>query len=78
MLVEPKDPDSILLHNEAVDSSRINHLQFQVVRVKINLPEEVAISDLKTALQVEELSLGPSAETDQVFDLELAFGSFPP
>ena len=35
-LTEPIDKDSVLLHNEASDSSRINNLQFQVLKVEIN------------------------------------------
>ena len=35
-LTEPVDKDSILLHNEASDSYRVNNLEFQVIKVQIN------------------------------------------
>lgn len=36
MLTEPLEPDQILLHNEAIDTSRVNDLHFHVVRVQLD------------------------------------------
>lgn len=45
LLTEPVGKDSILLHNEASDTNRINDLQFQVVKVKID-SEAIKIEEL--------------------------------
>ena len=71
-MTEPADPDNILLHNEASDSSRINHLSFKVLEVRIN-SDQLTPWDMKTHLELEDFKLAEDA--DQELDLELAFGT---
>ena len=55
-LTEPVDLDSILLHNEASDSSRINHLTFKVLEVKINA-DQLTPWDMKAHLELDEFKM---------------------
>ena len=50
-LTDPAYEDEILLHNEASDSKRINHLQFSVAKVYINA-DYLTPQDMKTHLEL--------------------------
>lgn len=61
-----------MLHNEASDSSRINHLSFTLVKVEIN-GDQLTPWDVKTHLELEDFKC--SEDEDQSFDVEFAFGT---
>ena len=60
------------MHNEASDSSRINHLSFKVLEVRIN-SDQLTPWDMKTHLELEDFKLAEDA--DQELVLELGFGT---
>lgn len=68
---EPTDIDTILLHNEASDSNRINELKFQVMKLDLKT-NEMPLEEFQTELEVEEFKLEPGNKVS----LQLNFGNF--
>lgn len=72
-VLEPVDESTILLHNEASDSCRINELTIHVVKTELKA-NELPIAEFLSDLELEEFKLNPESE----LQLQVSFGNLAP